>query len=55
MNLNKTEELLSALEALQRQPHFWDFLLSLSGLRPDLVQQGDGLGSAVHFLHAVLE
>ncbi|XP_073095223.1 ATP-binding cassette sub-family A member 13 [Manis javanica] len=54
VDLNQTEELISKLESLHRQPHIWDFLFFLSGLHADSVGAEDGIRGAVHLLQAVL-
>ncbi|XP_004676587.1 PREDICTED: ATP-binding cassette sub-family A member 13 [Condylura cristata] len=54
MDLNKTEEVILALESLHRQPHIWDFLLLLPRLYVNSGGIEDGIHEAVHLLQVVL-
>ncbi|XP_054582575.1 ATP-binding cassette sub-family A member 13 [Eptesicus fuscus] len=54
VDLNKTEEVIAALESLQQQPQVWDFLLLLPGLDASQVPIDDGLRGAARLLQAVL-
>ncbi|XP_047608994.1 ATP-binding cassette sub-family A member 13-like [Phacochoerus africanus] len=54
MDLNKTEEVLTKLESLHRQPHVWEFLLLLPRLRAGNDQGEDGIRGAGHLLQAAV-
>nr|KAF6302320.1 hypothetical protein mPipKuh1_009310 [Pipistrellus kuhlii] len=54
VDLNKTEEVILALESLQQQPQVWDFLLLLPRLFAGHVPADDGLRGAACPLQAVL-
>ncbi|XP_036184868.1 ATP-binding cassette sub-family A member 13 [Myotis myotis] len=54
VDLNKTEEVIAALESLHQQPQVWDFLLFLPRLYAHPVPIDDGLRGATRLLQAVL-
>lgn len=53
LDLNKTEEVISKLERLHQQPHFWDFLLLLPRLCTNSVRAEDVIRAGIHLLQAI--
>ncbi|NWX90906.1 ABCAD protein, partial [Nothoprocta ornata] len=53
MNLNEAEEMISRIENLYKQPHFWDLLHSLPRLKLSSFYTEEGLDVIAQFLKAV--
>ncbi|NXA40454.1 ABCAD protein, partial [Eudromia elegans] len=52
VNLNEAEEMISRIENLYKQPHFWDLLHSLPRLKLSSFLSEDGLDVIAQFLKA---
>ncbi|NXE54364.1 ABCAD protein, partial [Casuarius casuarius] len=53
VNLNEAEEMISRIENLYKQPHFWDLLHSLPRLKLNSFYTEDGFGAIAQFLRAI--
>ncbi|XP_067148534.1 ATP-binding cassette sub-family A member 13 [Apteryx mantelli] len=53
VNLNEAEEMISRIENLYKQPHFWELLHSLPRLKLNSFYTEDGLGAIAQFLKAI--
>ncbi|KFV86256.1 ATP-binding cassette sub-family A member 13, partial [Struthio camelus australis] len=53
MDLNEAEEMISGIENLYKQPHFWDLLHSLPQLKLSSFYTKDGLEAIAQFLEAI--
>ncbi|XP_006136436.3 ATP-binding cassette sub-family A member 13 [Pelodiscus sinensis] len=53
MNLNETEEMISASESLHDQPDFWNFLHVLPRLQASNLYKEDGIHATAQFLQTI--
>ncbi|XP_068789923.1 ATP-binding cassette sub-family A member 13 [Struthio camelus] len=53
MDLNEAEEMISGIENLYKQPHFWDLLHSLPQLKLSSFYTKDGLEAIAQFLEVI--
>ncbi|XP_062423921.1 ATP-binding cassette sub-family A member 13 [Rhea pennata] len=53
VNLNEAEAMISQIENLYKQPHFWDLLHLLPQLKLSSFYTEDGLGAIAQFLKAI--